>query len=227
MQLTASSCGRALAAVSLAVLGSVLISCSSTSEPGRIDPALLDDVPSERKAPVELARSEARVAADALDNAERQTVIARDAVDLAYQELDGAAAQVDRARVALTTAERAGTPESQAQTRAEYERELKRASAARFKLALAKRELEVAALRQLLASEEAKHAKARVDLAIGTAAVGPELPASQSIAVQDLRANVRYHEGEVDTANRRLSAARVEVQKARNAYDEALDAVEK
>ena len=227
MQLFASQGGRALAALLLSACAGALAACSSTPEPGRIDPALLDDVPSARKAPVELARNEARVAADARDNAERQTVIARDAVDLAYSELDGAIARVDSARVALTTADRAGTPESKAGTRAEYEKELRRTAAARCKLALAKRELEVSALRQLVATEEAKLAKARVDLAIGTAAEGPELPASQSVALQDLRADVRYHEDEVATANRRLEAARVEVQKARNAYDEALEAAEK
>lgn len=226
MQLSLSP-RRALATLSLVALVGALTACSSTPEVGRIDAAILDDVPSERKAPVELARSELRVAKGARDNAERQTIIARDAVNLAHDELDGATARVDSARVALTTAERAGTPATEAQARSEYERELSRAAAARFKLALAKRELEVAALRQLLATEETAHAKARVDLAMGTAAEGPELPASQSVSLQDLRADVRFHTEEVETANRRLSAARVEVQKARNAYDEALDAAER
>lgn len=205
------------------VLVAGLGGCSSPKSLTRVDPALLEGLTPENLASVNIARSEQDVADDAHAVAKKKAEIADDAVDLARAELDVASAEVDRGRVKLTASERTGTESEIAAKQAEYDRLLGRAEAARLRLALAKRELDVASLRAELAFEEARLADARVELAKGEAIEGMEMPSKDAVPLKDLRAQERYHELEVQIANKRLSAARVDEQKARNAYEAALD----
>lgn len=204
---------------SYAALALLSLSCSSAPHATRMDSSLLSRTPKEVKAPVNIARSEVAVAQDALLNAKKQTKNAAEAAELASQELNVAMARVDQARVEAVTTERAATDEESAAAQAAYGKVLQTASIARLGLALAKREREVAQLREGLALEELGLAVANLELVTGRAINGLDLPAADAVSVEDLRSDVSFHAAEVEAMAKRLSAGRVAMEKARGAYE--------
>lgn len=212
--------------ISLALFSALafgLSSCSSVPTILRVDPALLADLPPEKMASIQLARSEHDVTEDSLANASKQSSIAADAVELARAELDVVAAKVDQGKVKLSTTQRQGTPAETEIAKASYTKLLGSAEVARLGLALSKREREVAKLRESVALEESRLAESRVELSKGVALEGMDMPARDAVPLKDLRAQERFNALEIEIANKRLSAARVEVQKARNAHAAAID----
>ena len=91
-------------------------------------------------------------------------------------------------------------------------------------MALAKRALETAILRESVALEETALAQARLELASGRAVERLDLGSGAAIALADLREEERFALREVEHAKQRLSAARVAEERARGAFDGALEA---
>lgn len=220
----------------LALLPLLLAACASDAPlSSRVSSAPLSGAPKEVMAPVKNARAEVKVAREALKNARSQADNAAKAAALAERELGVVTAKLDQARVQVVTLQRLATePEPSATTattqvdlgaaQSSYEDLLSTAEIARLGLALAKRELVVAQLRQALHEEELHLAEARLDLVTGRAIDGLDLPATSAVPLADLRNQEGFCAREVAHANARLSAARVAVQRARDDYDAAIEA---
>ncbi len=208
--------------IALAPVALLFASCSSAPHATRMNSSLLSGAPKEVKAPVNIARSEVAVAQDALANAQKQAKNAAEATGLAQQELNVAMAKVDQARVQAVIAERAATAEESQAAKAAYAKIIETAAIARLGLALSKRERDVAQLRERLAQEELGLVAANLELATGRAIDGLDLPAADAVSVEDLRSEVSFQAAEVEAMVKRLGAARVEMEKARGAYENAI-----
>jgi len=206
----------------LAPAALLLFSCSSTPSATRMNSSLLSGAPKEVTAPVNIARNALAVAQDTVANAVKQTENSVEAAKLAGQELNVVMAKVDQARVDVVTSERSATDEEAEAARAAYAKVIETAAIARLGLALAKRERDVAELREWLAKEELDFAGASLELATGRAIDGLDLPAANAVSIEDLRSAVSFHAAEVEAMSRRLGTARVEMEKARGAYDNAI-----
>ncbi len=93
---------------------------------------------------------------------------------------------------------------------------------ARYALAVARREHELAALGERLALEESRFADARVETVRGTALGELDLRPEQNVPLEDLREQALFHEREVEVMRRRLSDAGVRLSQARRDYDAAI-----
>lgn len=202
----------------------LLVSCSTPPLTKRVDSLLLSRAPGEVIAPVETTRGLALTARDARADAARLVRDRAAAVERARGELAVAAEHVDEARVAAAEAAKRGTPAEAAAAQAGYEELLGIAEISRLRVALAKRALETAILRESVALEETALAQARLELASGRAVERLDLGSGAAIALADLREEERFALREVEHAKQRLSAARVAEERARGAFDGALEA---
>jgi len=212
---------RSLPLTALAV-SLLLTACAPSREMTRVDESLLQSLPVERLEPVQIAVDHRSLADDAHANSRRLVEVAERTVRLARAELEVATDGVEHGRVELERTLQGGRSDEMRAARFRYDDALMTANVARLAVALAKREHEVAVLRETLALEEARLADARVELAKGLALEGLELPPEDAVALQDLREQVEHHEDEMRRANRRLSTARVEMQMAQSEYDVAV-----
>lgn len=209
-------------ASALLLLG--VASCTSSGSLGtRVTSAPLAGAPPEVMAPVWSAREAVEVARETWKNARARTRSAEKGVDLARRELGVVTDEVDQARRDAAVASAEGAAEAQLQER-RYQSLLASAEIARLGLALAKREHDVSDLRELLALEEAGLAQAHLDFVTAKAVDGLDLPPKAAVPVSDLRAAARHQALEVERVNQRLSAARVVMQRAREAHETAIDA---
>lgn len=196
----------------------LLASCVSTSNPRRIDNALLSELSPSTMANVVEARATKDTAKDALAKAERDTQWAEEQVELTRSNLKVARTALDDAKLAMVTAERSGTISQLAAAKKSYEYAVVRTDAVRERLALRKREFEHAKLAQKLALEEYRLEAARVELQKAEAIQELDRVAAKQIPVKDYRKQVRYHETEVELARVRLAAMASEVEEARQEY---------
>ncbi|MEE2938762.1 MAG: hypothetical protein VX460_00115 [Planctomycetota bacterium] len=202
----------------------LLVSCSAPPLTKRVDSLLLSRAPGEVIAPVEATRGLALSARDARADAARLVRERAAAVERARGELAVAAEHVDEARVAAAEAAKRGTPAEAAAAQAGYEELLGIAEISRLRVALSKRAHETAVLRESVALEETALAQARLELASGRAVERLDLGPGAAIALADLREEERFALREVEHAKQRLSAARVAEERARGAFDAALEA---
>ena len=189
-----------------------------------MDSLLLSRAPGAVISPVETSRAVALNARGARSLAAHRVREKTAAVELARRELAVAVDHVDEARVAAAEAARRGTPADAAAARAGYEELLAIAEISRLRVALAKRARETAMLRELVAEEESALAQARLELSAGRAVERLDLGPGAAIALADLRGEESFALREVEHAKQRLSAARVAEERARGAFDAALEA---
>ncbi len=202
----------------------LLVSCSTPPLTKRVDSLLLSRAPTEVTSPVEASRDAALAARGARADAARLVRDKAAAVEGARRELAVAVDHVDEARLAAASAARRGTPADVAAAQASYEELLGIAEISRLRVALAKRAHETAMLRESLALEESALAQARLELTSGRAVERLDLGPGAAIALADLRNEEQLALREVEHAKQRLSAARVAEERARGAFDEALEA---
>ncbi len=197
----------------------LLASCASTPNPGRVDNALLSEVPPSSMTTVIEARAARDIAEDAHAKAERDTDWAKEQVELTRSNLKVVRAELDDAKLAMVTAERSGTVGQLEAAKMTYEYALASADEARERLALRKREFEHAKLAQKVALEEYRLRTAEVELRKAEAISVLDRVAAKRVPLKDHQRQVRYHETEVALATVRLAAMASAVEDARQEYD--------
>ncbi|MEM9382034.1 MAG: hypothetical protein AAGB93_18910 [Planctomycetota bacterium] len=206
---------------SLAAL-TLLSSCGYGAAMTRVDDRLLMSLPVEGLAPIRVARTELTEAEGDVADAQAAERRARQSLQFAHSEMRVASASVAQERVELERARRRDDGTDEGRAREGYDEALRTASIARLAVSLAKRELEVAALRATLARETRRLSDARLQYEKGLALEGVDLAAGDVVSLEQFEAQVLHQEEEVRSADRRLSAARVDMQRAREAYDAAI-----
>lgn len=202
-----------------------LSACGSPHKvPSRIDANLIREVPEARMKPITAALDGSALARKAYRNAREQTRVSSDAVGLALKEVAFVTDRIATSRIELASARRHREGEGAALDRAEtaYAELLGVGRIARLGLSLSRREHELAALRERLALEESRLADSRVELARAVAVSELDVPAEQTVPVEDIRDAVRFYEHEVTIADRRLSDGRARMTQARADYEGAL-----
>ena len=194
-------------------------STSTGSSAKRVKTSLLSSVPREKMAPVRSAESETKIAREALRNAKRPTKLAAESVELTRSEQEVLHGRVDAARVSLGVARIENIDANIDSSNETYLALLNRTQGQRLRLTVAKREHDVATLREMHAAEEYDLAQAELLLARGEALESRELTPEESVPLEDLIADVLFHRAEVKIAAGRLDAARQTLEAARSAYE--------
>ena len=189
--------------------------CATTNAPDPVNNAMLAKLSAEQRVQVVEARAMRDQTEDQYALAVNQTQKADERVQMARAALATSRSKLQESLLAIQVAEETGTVGEWESAKSAHRKQLTHANVVREQLSVAKREWELARLKEKLAFEEVQMSKASLELNKAEAVKNVDLVAAKRLPIKDYRGQVTFHREEVEIARARVRSAEARLEEAR------------